>query len=107
LTVYDVAESSVNEIKKLGAAAASSPADLASKSQVVITMLPTHNEVLSCYTGPDGILKYVPDCFFMIGRFLFLKKVLVYFRINVFWVNRCLPMQSFDFGGKVESKNDI
>ena len=45
LVVYNRSRASVDEVKALGAQAADSPADVAEKCQVIITMLPNSPQV--------------------------------------------------------------
>ncbi|WP_435746942.1 NAD(P)-dependent oxidoreductase [Nocardioides sp. SYSU DS0663] len=56
LVVHDVRAEVLEEYAALGAELADSPADLASRSDVVITMLPTPAVVSEVLTGPDGVL---------------------------------------------------
>ncbi|CAF0811339.1 unnamed protein product [Brachionus calyciflorus] len=57
LVVYDVNNQSVNELTKFGAKSSESPADLAAKTQNIITMLPSHPHVNEVYLGKKGILE--------------------------------------------------
>ena len=59
LVVFDVAASVVDEIVKAGAEKAASPADVASASDIVITMLPNSPHVREVVSGKDGILSVV------------------------------------------------
>lgn len=77
MVVYDVLEEVMEQSKHDGAKTASSPADLASKVDVVLTMLPTNQHVLDCYQGPNGVFEYVN---------LFNKRkiaILLFFRIKL------------------------
>jgi len=56
LAVYDVVGSAVDEIVGAGAAKGESAADVAARSDVVITMLPDGPEVEAAVTGPGGVL---------------------------------------------------
>jgi 2-hydroxy-3-oxopropionate reductase len=56
LTVHDINESPVRELANLGAAAGTSPRDVASKCRLVITMLPNSPQVKEVALGPDGIV---------------------------------------------------
>ncbi|ABW02626.1 NAD(P)-dependent oxidoreductase [Caldivirga maquilingensis] len=56
LVVYDVVRDKVNEFVKLGATGASSPADLASRVDIVLTNVPRSEDVLDVYLGGNGIL---------------------------------------------------
>jgi len=47
---------SVDELTAAGAAAASSPADVARQAPIVITMLPDTSDVEAVLTGPDGVI---------------------------------------------------
>jgi len=44
---------------KAGATVASNPAEVASKSGTIVTMLPNNDIVKAVYTGKDGIFQYV------------------------------------------------
>ncbi|CAI5520220.1 unnamed protein product [Closterium sp. Naga37s-1] len=56
LAVFDRNEAAMALLVQQGAQPADSPADLASKADVIITMLPTPAIVLDVYTGPHGVL---------------------------------------------------
>jgi len=56
LVVFDK-YSSVNDVIALGAEGASSNADLASKSDVIITMLPNSPHVMEAVLGRDGVIE--------------------------------------------------
>lgn len=56
LVVYDIQSASTIPFEKLGARIASTPAEVASKTNKVITMLPAGPHVRTCYTGADGLL---------------------------------------------------
>jgi len=52
----------VDELAAAGAAAASSPADVARQAPIVITMLPDTSDVEAVLTGPDGVISALrPD----------------------------------------------
>ncbi len=55
LVVYNRSRASVDEVKALGAQAADSPADVAEKCQVIITMLPNSPQVREVCLGANGI----------------------------------------------------
>ncbi len=57
LKVYDVVESSVKEFIELGVKVGTSPADVASECEVIMTSLPNSNIVYSVVTGENGILQ--------------------------------------------------
>ena len=57
LVVYDVVAPSVAEVVAAGAAKGESSSDTASKSDVVITMLPDGPEVEAAVLGPAGVLE--------------------------------------------------
>ena len=59
LIVYDVNTAAVKDLGKLGAKASESPADLASRTQTIITMLPSHPHVNEVFTSKNGILSAV------------------------------------------------
>lgn len=55
VTVFDVVDGAVNILKQDGAVVASSPADVASKTNRICTMLPSSPQVEEVYTSADGI----------------------------------------------------
>lgn len=57
--VYDVQPDAVSKLTDAGAHAGHSPAEVAEKSDTLISMLPTNSHVLDVYAGKDGILKLV------------------------------------------------
>ncbi len=57
LVVHSRTAATVDEIVAAGAAAASSPADVASRSDVVITMLPDSPDVRLVLAGPRGVFE--------------------------------------------------
>ena len=57
LTVYDLDASRVSELANLGAAAATSPKDVAARSKAVITMLPEGSDVERAALGPGGLVE--------------------------------------------------
>ncbi|KAK7092221.1 hypothetical protein V1264_008007 [Littorina saxatilis] len=56
LIVFDTVPDSMQAIKKEGATLASSPQEVASQTNLIITMLPASQHVLDVYTGSSGIL---------------------------------------------------
>jgi 2-hydroxy-3-oxopropionate reductase len=54
--VYDINEAAVSELVKDGAEAGKSSSDVASKSEVIITMLPNSPEVREVVLGKNGII---------------------------------------------------
>jgi 2-hydroxy-3-oxopropionate reductase len=56
LTVYDVVPERVEELVKAGACRGSCGKDVASRSAVIITMLPNSPHVRAAVLGPDGVL---------------------------------------------------
>lgn len=56
LVVFDTNAHSMKSFVRFGAEAASSPADLASKVDRVISMVPTPGHVLEVYLGKDGVI---------------------------------------------------
>jgi 2-hydroxy-3-oxopropionate reductase len=56
LVVHNRSRGAVDELVAAGAAAAASPAEVAGKSTIVITMLPDTADVERVLTGPDGVL---------------------------------------------------
>ena len=59
LVVFDMNASVVGELTKLGAKASTSPADVASRTKHIITMLPSHPHVNQVFTSSNGILSLV------------------------------------------------
>lgn len=59
VTVFDIVKSSVDSVVAEGAQAASCPAEVASNSDRIITMLPSSPHVKNCFTADDGILSTV------------------------------------------------
>lgn len=57
LTVFDVVPSAVQQLAQQGATAASTPCQVASSSDVVLTSLPTPPIVEAVYLGQDGLLE--------------------------------------------------
>ena len=57
LVVHDVVGSSVDEVAAAGAARGASSADAASRSSVIITMLPDGPDVETAVLGPGGVLE--------------------------------------------------
>lgn len=57
LTIYDVQSAAAAKLEKHGVTIASSPAELASKCNRIVTMLPASQHVKSVYNSPDdGLL---------------------------------------------------
>jgi len=54
LTVHDVSRAAVEELVTQGAAAGTSPRQVAASTDVLITMLPDSPQVREVYLGPDG-----------------------------------------------------
>lgn len=57
LVVFDIVKPSVEELVSAGAEAASSPAELASKVETIVTMLPNGPEVKEVVAGKNGVLE--------------------------------------------------
>ncbi|MBA7716626.1 2-hydroxy-3-oxopropionate reductase [subsurface metagenome] len=57
LGVYDLREKAIGSLAQAGAEKATSPRDLASRSSVVITMLPASPDVEAVVLGPEGVLE--------------------------------------------------
>jgi 2-hydroxy-3-oxopropionate reductase len=55
LVVYDIVAKPLEELKELGAEVAASPRDVASKANIVITMLPNSPHVKQAILGENGI----------------------------------------------------
>jgi 2-hydroxy-3-oxopropionate reductase len=57
LVVYDVVKTSVDDVTAAGATSGTSAADVASKSSIIITMLPDGPDVETAVLGPGGALE--------------------------------------------------
>lgn len=67
IVVYDVSEEAMKRLEDEGASAASSPSEVASKVDRIISMLPNSQHVRSCYAGDKGVFQlvdedYKPSC---------------------------------------------
>lgn len=56
LTVYDIVPAGMDELAAAGAAKGSSPKDVASRTELIITMVPDGPEVEQAVLGPNGVL---------------------------------------------------
>jgi 2-hydroxy-3-oxopropionate reductase len=61
LTVHNRSRATVDELCARGAAAAGSPAEVAARSEVVITMLPDSPDVEAVVLGAGGVLEAIPE----------------------------------------------
>lgn len=61
LVVHNVPRDPVDDLVEAGAAAAASPADVASRTDVIITCLPQTSNVEAVVEGEDGILETIGD----------------------------------------------
>ena len=57
LVVYDVVDAPVKELAQAGATAGSSPKDVASQSDLIITMLPNSPHVKAAVLGKNGVIE--------------------------------------------------
>ena len=57
LTIFDIDEIPLQELKQYGAEICTSPRDAASKADIVITMLPDSAEVKAVLLGKDGVVE--------------------------------------------------
>jgi len=57
LVVYDVLDAPVNELVQAGATAGSSPKDVASQCELIITMLPNSPHVREAVLGKNGVIE--------------------------------------------------
>lgn len=57
LVVYDIVSEAVQDVTAAGAEAGSSPSDVASKTEIIITMLPNSPEVKEVVLGEGGIIE--------------------------------------------------
>jgi 3-hydroxyisobutyrate dehydrogenase-like beta-hydroxyacid dehydrogenase len=55
--VYDVYPEAMSKLHDAGAHTGHSPAEVADKSDTIISMLPNSNHVMDVYTGVNGILE--------------------------------------------------
>lgn len=55
--VYDVYPEAMTRLQDAGAHIGQNPAEVAEKSDTVITMLPNNSHVLEAYAGENGILQ--------------------------------------------------
>jgi 2-hydroxy-3-oxopropionate reductase len=59
LVVFDIVAEAVAEVVKAGAAAGASAKEVASRSELIVTMLPNSPEVKSAVLGKDGVIEGV------------------------------------------------
>lgn len=59
VVAYDVNPEALENIQDVGGSVAPSPAEVASKADRIVTMLPNSQHVLTCYMGENGIFKTV------------------------------------------------
>jgi 2-hydroxy-3-oxopropionate reductase len=59
LVAYDVVEASLKEVVAAGAKAGTSPRDVASQCEIIITMLPNSPHVKTAVLGKDGVIEGV------------------------------------------------
>jgi 2-hydroxy-3-oxopropionate reductase len=57
VTVYDIVDAAVEDAVKAGAVKASSPADVASQTEMIITMLPNSPHVKEAVLGKKGVIE--------------------------------------------------
>jgi 2-hydroxy-3-oxopropionate reductase len=57
LIVFDISQASVKELNEAGAEVGASPSDVASKTDVIITMLPNSPEVKEVVLGKNGVVE--------------------------------------------------
>lgn len=57
LVVYDLSSKATDQLQVEGAEVAKSPAEVASKADRIISMLPNSDHVRTCYTGDDGVFQ--------------------------------------------------
>ena len=57
LVIYDIVPAAVEEVKKAGAEVGTSPSDVASKTDVIITMLPNSPQVKEVVLGKNGLIE--------------------------------------------------
>lgn len=59
IKVFDIKAEPVNELAGLGALTAATPAEIGASCEVIITMLPNSQHVISVVTGANGVLEQV------------------------------------------------
>lgn len=59
IKVFDIKEEPVKELAGLGAQTATTPAEIGATCEVIITMLPNSQHVISVVTGANGVLEQV------------------------------------------------
>ena len=59
IKVFDIKAEPVNELAGLGASTAATPAEIGASCEVIITMLPNSQHVISVVTGSNGVLEQV------------------------------------------------
>lgn len=59
IKVFDIKAEPVNELAGLGASTAATPAEIGASCEVIITMLPNSQHVISVVTGANGVLEQV------------------------------------------------
>lgn len=57
VTVYDVYPEAMSKLQNAGAAIGHSPAEVAEKSDTIITMLPNSTHVQEAYAGENGVFQ--------------------------------------------------
>lgn len=57
LVIFDINKDAVEELKQAGAEVGSSPKDVASKTNIIITMLPNSPQVKAVVLGKDGVIE--------------------------------------------------
>lgn len=57
LVIFDINEAAVAELKQAGAEVGISPKDVASKTKIIITMLPNSPQVKTVVLGKDGVIE--------------------------------------------------
>ncbi len=57
LVVYDIVDASVRELVEAGATAGASPKDVASRNELIITMLPNSPHVKTAVLGKNGVIE--------------------------------------------------
>ncbi|MGO9316663.1 MAG: 2-hydroxy-3-oxopropionate reductase [Terracidiphilus sp.] len=57
LVVYDIVDASMSELVEAGAAAGESPRDVASRNELIITMLPNSPHVKEAVLGKNGVIE--------------------------------------------------
>ena len=68
LVLYDMVPSRVAEVG--GGEGVNSPAEVAERCHTVVTMLPLGKDVMDCYAGENGILRYCTESLHLLNKLI-------------------------------------